>query len=109
MVLENVLAGVRSHAGIRYSLFKTLDCQSKIIARTEEIVRQIGLPEVQGRPAHELSYGQQRALEIGIVLSTERERILLDEPTAGMTLEETEEMVKLMRTVAGHLKGSFLR
>jgi len=54
---------------------------------------------VKQRPAHELSYGQQRALEIGITLSSEPQLLLLDEPTAGMTREETEEMVKLMRSV----------
>ena len=98
-VFENVCAGVRSRAGLRYHIFKTLDRQSKMIARAERIIEQVGLAEVKQRPAHELSYGQQRALEIGIALSSEPELLLLDEPTAGMTREETEEMVKLMRLV----------
>ncbi|MGZ3495365.1 MAG: ABC transporter ATP-binding protein [Thermodesulfobacteriota bacterium] len=98
-VFENVSAGVRSRAGLRYHLFKTLDRQSKMIAKTEQILEQVGLAEVKQRPAHELSYGQQRALEIAIALSSEPELLLLDEPTAGMTREETEEMVKLMRSV----------
>jgi branched-chain amino acid transport system ATP-binding protein len=99
-VFENVCAGVRSHAGLRYHLFRTLDRQLKIIARAEQIIEQVGLAEVKQRPAYELSYGQQRALEIGIALSSEPELVLLDEPTAGMTREETEEMVKLMMSVA---------
>lgn len=99
-VFENVFAGVRSHAGLRYHLFRTLDRQLKIIARAEQILEQVGLSEVKQRPAYELSYGQQRALEIGITLSSEPELVLLDEPTAGMTREETEEMVKLMMSVA---------
>jgi branched-chain amino acid transport system ATP-binding protein len=98
-VFENVCTGVRSRAGLRYHIFKTLDRQSKMIARAEQIIEQVGLAEVKQRPAHELSYGQQRALEIGIALSSEPELLLLDEPTAGMTREETEEMVKLMRSV----------
>ncbi len=98
-VFENISAGVRSHAGLRYHIFKTLDRQSKINARTEQIIEQVGLAEVRQRPAHELSYGQQRALEIGIALSSDPELLLLDEPTAGMTREETEEMVNLMRSV----------
>jgi branched-chain amino acid transport system ATP-binding protein len=98
-VFENVCAGVRSHAGLRYHLFRTLDRQLKIIARAEQIIEQVGLAEVKQRPAYELSYGQQRALEIGITLSSEPELVLLDEPTAGMTREETEEMVKLMMSV----------
>lgn len=98
-VFENVSAGVRSRAKLRYHLFKTLNRQSRIIEKTEEIIDQVGLSAVKERPAHELSYGQQRALEIGIALSTEPELLLLDEPTAGMTREETEEMVKLMKSV----------
>ncbi len=98
-VFENVRSGVRSHAGLRYHLFKTLDRQRNVNARTDQIIAEVGLSDVKERPAHELSYGQQRALEIGITLSTEPELILLDEPTAGMTREETEEMVKLMRSV----------
>ena len=46
-----------------------------------------------------MSYGQQRALEIGITLSTEPELILLDEPTAGMTREETEQAIKMIDQV----------
>jgi len=98
-VFENIRAGVRSHAGLRYHLLKTLDCHPEINAKTEGIIEQVGLDEVTQRPAHELSYGQQRALEIGVALSTEPELILLDEPTAGMTREETEDTVRLMRSV----------
>ncbi len=101
-VFENVRAGVRSHAGLRYHLFKTLDRRPEISAKTEEILDRVGLKGMGERPAHELSYGQQRALEIGIALSSEPELILLDEPTAGMTREETEEMVKLMKSVVEH-------
>jgi branched-chain amino acid transport system ATP-binding protein len=98
-VFENIRAGVRSHAGLRYHLFKTLDRHPEISARTEQIIEQVSLQEVRHRPAHELSYGQQRALEIGVALSSDPELILLDEPTAGMTREETEETVTLMRSV----------
>jgi branched-chain amino acid transport system ATP-binding protein len=98
-VFENVRAGVRSHAGLRYHLFKTLDYRPEINARTGRIIEQVGLGGVAHRPAHELSYGQQRALEIGVALSSDPELILLDEPTAGMTREETEETVTLMRSV----------
>ena len=46
-----------------------------------------------------LSYGQQRALEVGLTIATEPDLILLDEPTAGMSSEETREAVKLIERV----------
>jgi branched-chain amino acid transport system ATP-binding protein len=49
-----------------------------------------------------LSYGQQRALEIGMSLSSEPELILLDEPTAGMTREETDKAIKMIDKVTAN-------
>ena len=65
----------------------------------ESIVEKVGLTDVQDHPASSLSYGQQRALEIGITLSTEPELILLDEPTAGMTREETNQAIRMIDQV----------
>lgn len=70
--------------------------------KVEAIVEEVGLADVKHQPASSLSYGQQRALEIGVTLSTEPELILLDEPTAGMTRDETARAVKLIaRVTAG--------
>lgn len=70
--------------------------------KTLKLVEEVGLKNVVNEPASSLSYGQQRALEIGITLSTEPELILLDEPTAGMTREETNQAIKMIdRVTAG--------
>jgi branched-chain amino acid transport system ATP-binding protein len=70
--------------------------------RTEAIADEVGLKEVLHMPVSALSYGQQRALEIAITLSTEPELILLDEPTAGMTREETAQAIRMIdRVTAG--------
>jgi len=57
------------------------------------------LDSIQGVPASELSYGQQRALEVGIALATSPKLILLDEPTAGMTREQSREAVSLIKKI----------
>jgi branched-chain amino acid transport system ATP-binding protein len=102
-VFDNILSGVRSHCGLRYHFFKDPTHDQKITAKVEAIVAEVGLADVKDQPASSLSYGQQRALEIGITLSTEPELILLDEPTAGMTREETEQAIKMIDQVtAGH-------
>jgi branched-chain amino acid transport system ATP-binding protein len=59
-------------------------------------LREIGLLERKEVIAGELSYGQQRALEIGLTIATDPALILLDEPTAGMSSEETREAVRLI-------------
>ncbi len=101
-VLDNIRAGVRSRCGLRYHFFRQHDHNRMINEKTLKLVEEVGLKNVVNEPASSLSYGQQRALEIGITLSTEPELILLDEPTAGMTREETNQAIKMIdRVTAG--------
>jgi branched-chain amino acid transport system ATP-binding protein len=98
-VFDNILSGVRSCSGLRYHFFKNPASDRNIMKKTEAIIEKVGLTAVFNQPASSLSYGRQRALEIGITLSTEPELILLDEPTAGMTREETEQAVRMIDQV----------
>lgn len=98
-VFNNILAGVRSRYGLRYNFFKKPNQNREICEKVDAIIKEVGLTDVKDQPASSLSYGQQRALEIGITLSTEPELILLDEPTAGMTREETNQAIKMIDQV----------
>jgi len=101
-VLENIRSGVRSRNGLRYNFFRKPDNHRRINERTEAIAEEVGLKAALHVPVSALSYGQQRALEIAITLSTEPELILLDEPTAGMTREETAQAINMIdRVTAG--------
>lgn len=101
-VFDNIRSGVRCHQGLRYNFFKRPGQVEEITSRTKTIMEEIGLIDVSNVPASALSYGRQRALEIGITLSTDPELILLDEPTAGMTREETAGAIKMIdRVTAG--------
>jgi len=101
-VFAHIRSGVRSRRGMRYHFFRRPDHSGEINERTQAIVEEVGLKDVQHMPVSALSYGQQRALEIGITLSTEPELILLDEPTAGMTREETGQAIRMIdRVTAG--------
>jgi branched-chain amino acid transport system ATP-binding protein len=101
-VFDNIRSGVRSRRGMRYHFFRRPDQSREINERTRAIVEEVGLKDVRDMPVSALSYGQQRALEIGITLSTEPELILLDEPTAGMTREETGQAIRMIdRVTAG--------
>lgn len=98
-VFENVRAGVRSRLGLRYSFFRSPGALPEIDKTTWQILKQVGLAEFADVPARELSYGRQRGLEIAMALSTDPGLILLDEPTAGMTREETLEAVEIIERV----------
>ena len=101
-VYENVRAGVRCDHGLRYHFLKKPSSIPEVNKKTEEILGLVGLADAKETLARELSYGQQRALEIAITLSTEPELILLDEPTAGMTREETGEAIKMIERVTAN-------
>lgn len=98
-VFDNILAGVRSCRGLRCHLLKRPLADSELVERTRELLTRIGLQEVADTPARELAYGQQRALELGISLSTDPKLILLDEPTAGMSRDETQQAIDMIRRV----------
>ena len=98
-VFQNVRNAILSKNKIRYNLFSRLDRMKQIHDQTEEVLEQIGLLDRKDVMAGLLSYGQQRSLEIGLTIATEPDMILLDEPTAGMSTEETREAVKLIERV----------
>ena len=98
-VFQNVRNAILSRNKIRFNLISRLDKMETINRQTEDVLRQIGLFERKDIVAGLLSYGEQRALEIGLTIATEPGLILLDEPTAGMSSEETREAVKLIGRV----------
>jgi branched-chain amino acid transport system ATP-binding protein len=98
-VFENILSGCRSRYGLRYHFFKKPIQDRKLTEKVEKIIDAVGLSDANDQVVSSLSYGQQRALEIGITLSTEPELILLDEPTAGMTRGETEQAIRMIDRV----------
>ncbi|HWP46097.1 MAG TPA: ABC transporter ATP-binding protein [Candidatus Limnocylindrales bacterium] len=95
-VFENVRAAVLSKNHIRFNLISRVDRMKNITEETYFILQKINLLDKKDQPAGELAYGEQRALEIGITLATDPALIMLDEPTAGMSIAETREVVKLI-------------
>ncbi|MBU1274898.1 MAG: ABC transporter ATP-binding protein [Proteobacteria bacterium] len=98
-VLENVRSVVLSRHGVRFNCWRTVAGMEEINRESMGILEQIGLDTKADHLAGEMAYGEQRALEIGLVLASQPEMILLDEPTAGMSIDETREAVKLVDRV----------
>ena len=102
-VRENVRLAAQSTHQDGYSflesLFKPTDRHEEINAATDRVLERIGLDDVGDEETNVLSYGDKRRLEIGVVLATEPELVLFDEPTAGMSMEETQRTIKLIEDV----------
>ena len=98
-VFENLELAMKADKRVWHSLFARLDsAECDRIAATLELVH---LAEAADRPAGSLSHGQKQWLEIGMLLMQEPQLLLLDEPVAGMTDEETERTAELFLSLAG--------
>ena len=80
-------------------LFADPDDLHNVNRRTDVVLGELGLRSVADARASDLSYGDRRRLEVGLVLATDPEVVLLDEPTAGMSGDETEATIGLFEDV----------
>lgn len=102
-VFENVRIAVQQKDKKRSAFFTSAWKLSDVNERTEEILASVGLIEYRAQLARNLSYGDQRHLEIGITLGMEPDLLLLDEPTSGMSSLETRETIHLIEKLAENL------
>lgn len=102
-VFENVRLAVQQKDKRRASYFTPVSSLKETNWKTKEILDQIGLIEYQDSLARNLSYGDQRHLEIGITLAMEPDLLMLDEPTSGMSSLETQATVRLIDKLTEHL------
>jgi ABC-type branched-subunit amino acid transport system ATPase component len=101
-VFENVRIAAQSRV-THYRFWGRAESLREVNERAEEILRHLGLAAKRHALARELSHGEQRYLEIGIALATDPDFLLLDEPTAGMSPDETQRTAAFVRRLAGHL------
>ncbi|CAB1080004.1 branched-chain amino acid ABC transporter substrate-binding protein [Alkalispirochaeta odontotermitis] len=94
---QNIRMGILSKRDIRFNMFRMLDKMQDVTAETEEVLKRINLDGERDIPASQLSYGKSRSLEISMALATDPDLVMLDEPTAGMSVDETHNAVELIR------------
>lgn len=98
-VFENIrLAVMRSH-GLQYCFWQWVDRNRRVREQSEALLENVRLAHRAGAVAGELSYSEQRSLEIAMTLASDPRIILLDEPMAGMSREETQYTTALIREV----------
>ncbi|MGH7825784.1 MAG: ABC transporter ATP-binding protein [Candidatus Binatia bacterium] len=113
-VLENVLVGMhcRINTGLSSILLRSQGCraqENQAKRRAMELIGLAGLSDRENEWAHQLSYGDQRRLEIARALATVPKLLLLDEPTAGMNTAEAQSLMSLFRELIGkHVQAILL-
>ncbi|HEX5513191.1 MAG TPA: ABC transporter ATP-binding protein [Gammaproteobacteria bacterium] len=105
---QNVEVALTALHGKGLQLFRVASRDRALRAEAEQVLAQLGLAELADTRAGVLSYGDKRLLEIAIVLATRPRLVLLDEPTAGMTPEETRQVTRLIRELAAASTYTFL-
>jgi branched-chain amino acid transport system ATP-binding protein len=98
-VIENLRLAVEARRGRPLDFFTPVGRQAALIGRAEELMARVHLAQDGARLARNLSYGEQRQLEIGIALAGEPDLLLLDEPTSGMSPAETARMIELIESL----------
>ena len=100
-VFENVQVAVLSRRKKTFNLFKPAKLMA--VKETRKILDSVGLLDKAEMISGTLSHGDQKVLEIGIALGNRPELLILDEPTAGMSPEETAVTLRLMKRLSGEL------
>ncbi len=105
---ENVQAAVLSFKRHGRNVWRSIGSFGEINDRVNQILESIGLHDKRDRLGGKLALGDQKRLEIGLALALEPKLMLLDEPTAGMSPEETVSTVGLVERLAHEFKMSLL-
>ena len=101
--LQNVMLAVQAHAGHSFSFLRPVASDDALVRPARAALERVGLGARAGTQVAEMAHGEHRQLELAMTLAGEPSLLLLDEPMAGMSQKESEEMVALIAS----LKGSY--
>jgi len=95
-VFENARVAVQRHYTNTFDMLSSADDDPEVTQEVERMLETIGLLDKAQQDASELSYGQKRKLEIALSIGTEPEMLLMDEPTAGLALDNSDIVTELI-------------
>ncbi len=97
--IPNVFNGLDVHENVRLAAARGGKTRSEIARIIDGVLARVGIGEIAGRTVGQLAHGQRQLVELAVVLAGEPQVILLDEPAAGMTNEETERTADIIKEI----------
>jgi branched-chain amino acid transport system ATP-binding protein len=99
-LVEHLELALASPTGLGYRFWTSSKQMRRFRERSMELLEQVGLTDRAGQAAGSLAYGQKRALELALALALDPRLLLLDEPIAGMGMEDVDRTIALVKKVA---------
>ena len=98
-ILRNVTLALLGLSPLRWNAFLDLDRQQHLMDRAREALARVGLEAIAERPLAQTSYGERRRVEIAMALAQNPKVLLLDEPFAGLSIDERRDVQKLLAAI----------
>jgi len=98
-LLRNVTLSLLGLSRLRWNPFVRLERQAALIARAREALARVGLEHLADRPLAQTSYGERRRVEIAMALAQDPKVLLLDEPFAGLSVDERRDVLRLVTSI----------
>lgn len=98
-VLDNALLALHGTKPYRFKLFRPIDHYKLISDKVQETLKALDLWDNKDELVKNLSYGEQRRMEIGLSLALQPKLLLLDEPSAGLTMEECSGIIDMIKNL----------
>jgi branched-chain amino acid transport system ATP-binding protein len=98
-ILRNVTLALLGLSRLRWNPFRDVDHEHDLVARARDALTRVGLAHIADRPLSQTSYGEQRRVEIAMALAQNPKVLLLDEPFAGLSIDERHDVRRLLQAI----------
>jgi branched-chain amino acid transport system ATP-binding protein len=98
-IMRNVILALLGLSKLRWNPFADLDHERSLVERARAALTRVGLDHIADRPLAQTSYGERRRVEIAMALAQNPKVLLLDEPFAGLSIDERRDVQRLLTAI----------